>query len=137
VTWKWLTPADGLPIHNVNRVELLSLVSQSPAPEDGWPESFWPHVARRLEAPPQDATLVIAAFRDLEPGSPARCHMPPWGLAFYQDDLLLVTTTLCFACSNAYVHSGAGTDLRAFDLHAPNAVLLRSVLERHLEIRES
>ena len=62
--------------------------------------------------------------------------MPPWGLAFYQEDLLLIITTLCFSCSNAYVHSSNGTDLRAFDLRGANVMLLRSILERYLNLTE-
>jgi hypothetical protein len=137
LTWKWHTPAEGLPVEKANRVELLSLVKPTRAPEHGWPESFWPHVARRIEAPSDDTLRVIAAFRDLEPGESARCHDPPWGLAFYRDESLLFSVTLCFACSNAYVYSADGVDLRAFELHGANAKLLRGILERSLKISES
>lgn len=137
MSWKWLTPAEGLPIEDVNRVELLSLVAPTPAPEHGWPESFWPHVASRVEVSHDDTKRVLTTFRDLEPGGPFRCHNPPWGLALYNDNSLIATATLCFSCANAYVHTSEGTDLRAFDFQGPNAKGLRALLERYLPIRES
>jgi hypothetical protein len=83
-----------------------------------------------------EAQRVLDLFRGLEPGESARCHMPPWGLALYEQDVLLFTATLCYVCSNAYIYTRKGKDLRAFDPAGPNAVALRQVLRQHLPLDE-
>lgn len=127
----WKTPAWGAPVDRVNRVELLELFEDI-LPEDGWPERFWRYVHERRLLVGAEAEHVVRLFRELEPGESARCHMPPWGLALYEDDDLLMTVTLCFRCHNAYVYTAAGKDLRAFDSTAPKATALRELLKRHL-----
>ena len=102
----------------------------------GWPETFWTHVGSRVALVGSDAAGVIALVAALEPGVSARCHMPPWGIALYAKDALLFTASLCFKCSNAYVFTAEGMQLRAFDPTGQNASALRSVLEAHLPLRE-
>jgi len=62
--------------------------------------------------------------------------MPRWGLAFYEQDALLFTVSLCYRCSNAYIYTEQGKVLRAFNSEGPNAADLRQVLQQHLPLRE-
>jgi len=62
--------------------------------------------------------------------------MPPWGLALCEGETLLLAVTLCYVCSNAYVYTAEGRDLREFDPTAARAVEPRNVLRRHLPIAE-
>lgn len=130
----WQTPAWETPIDRADRVELLSLSERKIVPPDGWPDAFFRHVDRRVLLTGAEAQPIIQRFRDLDPGESARCHMPPWGLALYAGDALLFTVTLCYACDNAYVYTGSGKDLRAFDTQGQNAVALRRALEQHLPL---
>lgn len=133
---RWQTPAWETAIDRVDRVELFCLPDQSIVPAEGWPDVFWRHVSKRHLLSGTENQRVIRLFRELEPGEPARCHMPPWGLALYEQDALLFTATLCYRCSNAYIYTGPGKVLRAFDPTGPNAADLRQVLQQHLPLRE-
>jgi hypothetical protein len=130
----WKPPAWATPIDRATQVELLELPSTI-LPAEGWPESFWEHVGERRLLVDSEAERVIGLFRELVVGEPARCHMPPWGLAFYEGEALLFTVSLCFRCSNAYVYSAQGKNLRAFNVNARRAKSLRAVLKRYLSRR--
>lgn len=132
----WKTPAWQTPVSRADRLELLCVPGQEVVSESGWPDTFWPQVSERHLLLGTEAERVIRLFRDLEPGNSARCHMPPWGLAFYEGDVLLFTVTVCYRCSNAYVYTAQGKELRAFDPAGPNAANLREVLTNHLPLRE-
>ena len=129
--WTWHPPAWETPVHRADRVELLELAGEIIA-HDGWPESFWANVGERRLLVSLHAERVIRLFGELEPGEPARCHFPPWGLAFYEGEALLFTASLCFACSNAYVYDSAGMHLRAFNVASRNAKSLLEILKQHL-----
>lgn len=130
------TPAWATLIDEVDRVELLCLPGRGIVAADGWPETFWPYVSERHSLLADEARRVIHLFRDLEPGVPARCHFPPWGLGFNQRDTLLFTATLCYECNNVYIYTADGKDLRGFDADGPNAAQLRDVLKQHLPLHE-
>lgn len=132
----WKTPAWKMPVGMADRVELFCLPDRSIVSEEGWPDAFWQHVSERLLVFGDEAQRVICLFRDLEPGVSARCHIPPWGLAFYEQDTLLFTATLCYLCDNAYIYTAQGKELRAFDPAGPNATQLRDVLKQHLSLHE-
>jgi hypothetical protein len=134
--WKWQTPAWKTPVDRADRVELFSLPERDIVPPNGWPHAFWRHVGERILLNEADSQRVIHLFRELEPGESARCHEPPWGLALYAGEALLFTVTLCYMCSNAYVYTGDGKDLRAFNPGGPNAAALRQALEQHLPLSE-
>lgn len=136
MAYEWQTPAWQTPVDRADRVELLSLPGQDIVPAEGWPASFWHHVGERCLLSGAEAQRVIHLFRGLEPSRSARCHMPPWGLALYEGDALLFTATLCYECSNAYIYTGQGKVLRAFDPRGPNADGLRRVLKQHLRVAE-
>lgn len=133
----WKTPAQQMAIRKgVDRVELLSLPSRKILSEVGWPETFWPHVGDRHLLVGRESERAIRLFQELEPGDPARCHTPPWGLAFYEHQTLLFTVTLCYRCSNAYVYTNRGRELTAFDPDGPCAIDLREILTAHLPLSE-
>lgn len=127
----WQTLFDG-----ADRVDLLCLPNQDIVSEEGWPDTFWQHISERHMLLGEGAQRLVSLFRELEPSTPARCHMPPWGLAFYEGDALLFTTTLCFRCNNAYIYTSQGKELRAFDPNCSSAVDLRNVLKQHLPLQE-
>jgi len=133
---EWKTPAWQTPIDRADRVELLCVPGQRIVAGQNWPDAFWNHVSERYLLLGPEAQQVIRHFRELEPSEPARCHMPPWGLAFYEQGTLLFTATLCYVCSNAYIYTAKGRELRAFDPDGQNAVDLRNVLRRHLPLQE-
>jgi hypothetical protein len=130
----WKTPAWQTPIERADRVELLELAGGI-IPHAGWPESFWTNVGERRLLVGSDAERVIRLFGELRPGQSARCHMPPWGLAFYEGEALLFTVSLCFECSNTYIYDSAEKNLRAFNVASRNAKSLRAVLKQHLPRR--
>lgn len=136
MTFEWHTPAWQTPIDKADRVELLCLPKKEIITELDWPEAFWQNVSQRYFLPELEAQRVIGLFRDLAVGEPARCHMPPWGLALYEHETLLFTVTLCYLCHNAYVYTARGKDLRAFDPVHPSAVALRQLLQRYLLVDE-
>ncbi len=131
----WKAPAWNTSIDRADRVELY-LPDKTILPEEGWPDEFWKYVSDRCPLADDEAERVISLFRALKGGVSARCHMPPWGVAFYEREEFLFTATLCYACSNAYVYTAEGKELRAFDPGAPEAVELRSLLEHYLSIAE-
>ena len=133
---EWQTPAWQTPVDRADRVELLCLPSQDIVPAEGWPDTFWPHVSKRHLLSGAEAQRVIRLFRELEPGEPARCHMPPWGLALYEQGALLFAATLCYRCSNAYIYMGQDKELRAFDPEGPSSADLRRVLRQYLPLAE-
>jgi hypothetical protein len=50
----------------------------------------------------QLAQAVADLFRQLPPGEPARCHMPPFGLQFYSEDGNQQICSICWQCNNIY-----------------------------------
>ncbi len=134
--WQWQTPAWQTPIDKADRVELLCLPGQSIVPPEDWPDAFWCHVSARHLLSGAESQRVIRLFRELEPSQSARCHMPPWGLALYEQDALLFTATLCYRCSNAYIYMDQSMELRAFDPDGPNSAELRQVLQQYLPLGE-
>jgi hypothetical protein len=134
VQFRWQTPAWNTPLDRADRVEVFYLPARNIVPDEGWPTTFWRHVGERVVLHESDAQQLIGYFRDLEEGLSARCHMPPWGVAFYAGDELLFTVTLCFECTNAYVYNSHERNLRAFDVAGSNAVNLRAMLERILPL---
>jgi len=136
MTRRWKTPAEDTAASLAERVEVFAIRAQDIVPAEGWPAHFWDHVDGRLFVSDRDAQLIVSLFCGLEPGESARCHMPPWGLAFYEGEDLLLTATICFRCSNVYVYTAQGKDLRAFDEKGTNATKLRKMLERFTETSE-
>lgn len=134
---EWKTPAWGLSLEQVNRVTILSLPQREIVPEVGWPETFRQFVAAQIELPIPDALQALHLFQELEPGISRRCHVPPWGLAFYINEALLSTVTLCYLCHNAYVYTANGKELRAFNSAGANAIALRRILSRYLTVDET
>jgi len=133
---EWQTPAWQTPVERADRVELFCIPDKCMISEVGWPDMFWDHVSERHLLSGSAAARVIRLFRGLESGASARCHMPPWGLALYEQESLLFTVTLCYLCRNAYVYTDQGKELRAFNPARPNAADLYQVLQQYLPIGE-
>jgi hypothetical protein len=129
-TPRWKTPAEDTNVSLADRIEVFAIRGQDIVPAEGWPARFWDHVDGRRFLSRGDAELIVSLFCGLEPGVSARCHTPPWGLAFYKGDDLLFSATICFRCSNVYVYTAQGKDLRAFNVKGANASKLRKTLER-------
>lgn len=130
----WKVPAWEVPLDQADRVELLKLHNRTIISESGWPESFWNCIQERRSLDGDEAQCIIQLFQGLSPGEPARCHMPPWGLAFFDKEKLLFTATLCFECSNAYVYTNFGKDLRAFGVSEVHAKELLALLMQELPL---
>ncbi len=127
-------PAWDTAIQQAARVEFVKLRQRCIIPEQGWPDSFWSAVQVRKSFDGEAAQQIIQLFQSLTPGESARCHIPPWGLAFYDSTQLLFTTTLCFECSNAYLYTDLGKELRAFNTSETHAQQLLSLLNRELPL---
>lgn len=136
MAFRWKTPAEETVASIADRVEVLVMRERTIVPAEGWPVHFWEHVERRVPVPQADTARIVSLYCGLEPGMSARCHLPPWGIAFYRGDDLLLTATLCFRCSNVYVYTEEGMDLRAFDVGRPTAKALRKHLEQMARRRE-
>jgi hypothetical protein len=51
-----------------------------------------------------NAEKIAQLWRTLPPTTnPARCHVPPFGLRFYQAETLLLEASLCWQCSNIFI----------------------------------
>lgn len=132
----WKVPAWELPLHAVDAIEVFTISGRKIIQEKGWPASFWPHVENRCRLNDSEVHQVLALFQHLELDEPARCHLPAWGLGFYRKSELLCTVTLCFECSNAYIYTGSGKVLRAFNVSEINAVALFKFLKKRLPVIE-
>lgn len=132
-TWlyHYKIPAWNLPIEEADRVELLCLPECDIISDANWPEEFFEFVAERHMLTGTEAQQVIQDFSNLAPAEPARCHTPPWGLAFYAGDTLLFTVTLCYECWNAYVYAGQEKMLRAFATFSPAGQSLAAILNKY------
>jgi len=133
----WKVPAWELPMDRVAQVELLRLHNSDFISEDGWPASFWHYVQGRRSLNGDKAQHIIQLFQGLSLGEPARCHIPKWGLAFFDKERLLFTTTLCFECSNVYVYTACGKELRAFDASELHAKKLLVLLKQELPLQST
>ena len=78
-----------------------------------------------------DAERIASLWRQLPPGEPARCHIPPYGLRFWQAGKKVIEASLCWECNNAYGYSGRQTLWFTFDAKAPVSVALLMQL-RHV-----
>jgi hypothetical protein len=132
----WETPAWQTPLDRVDQVELFCLPHRDIIPDEDWPGAFGRHLGDRQLLLEPEGRQVINLFRELEPGVPARCHLPPCGIGFYEADTLLFSITLCYRCNNAYIYTTQGKVLRAFDSGGRNAVALHSILRQHLPLHE-
>ena len=130
----WQAPPWQLPLERATLSEIFRVPGRSPIEADVWPDDIWPHVCDCQRLDGAASTDLLNAFADLPVSDPARCHMPPWGLAAYADNELLFTATLCFECDNAVVDTPAGSALRAFDSASPAAQRLRSLLQSRLPL---
>ena len=67
-------------------------------------------ILKKMVLTGSDFKRVSSAFLDAtRPGhTQAMCHLPVYGLRFFQGDNLLVETSICFHCNNFYVPLPAG-----------------------------
>lgn len=121
-------------VQQANRVELMMLHQRKIISEQGWPDSFDRAVQTRKPFDGQEAQQIIQLFQCLAPGEPARCHMPPWAVAFYDQTQILFTATVCFECANAYVYTSLGKELRAFNTSETHGKQFLSLLNQELPL---
>lgn len=129
----WKVPCHELPLDAVKRVEIFHTLRRI-IPVEGWPSSFWDFADNRLSLEEGDAQVFVELFLSLKPGVPSRCHMAPWGVAFYSSEGLISTVTFCFRCSNAYVYSATGKTLRAFDRNECKTKELLNMFKKNLPL---
>ncbi len=68
---------------------------------------------------------IANLFRQLPPGEPARCHIPPFGLRFHSPEGLRRECSICWMCNNIH-----GDFQYNFDGAAPVSKRLFSLLDR-------
>lgn len=68
---------------------------------------------------------IANLFRQLPPGEPARCHIPPFGLQFYSEDGNQQICSICWFCNNIL-----GDFQYNFDGSDPISQKLLALLER-------
>ena len=130
----WKPPSWSLDLDQISVIEAFRVPDKSIISDEGWPDSFWSNVQERTTANEKESKALLNLFRGLEVSEPARCHMPPFGLAGYlPDGTLSFTVTLCFECSNAYVYTVDGKQLRAFDISTTHAKNLLKTLKDHFK----
>jgi hypothetical protein len=130
----WKSPSEGLSLDNVEKLEIFRVRSQKIISEVEWPNSFWPSTTELILLDSLSAKKVISLFKAIQVGEPARCHMPPWGLAIYSSSGLIYTVTICFECTNCYVYSENGKELRAFEMSDLNSLELLKYFESLLPL---
>ncbi len=131
----WRSPSEGLDLENIEKIEVFRVGERKIIQEQGWPSSFWSQASDVIAVDKSDVSLILKLFKQLKVDEPARCHMPPWGIAFYSGVKLLYTVTICFECSNSYIYSGAGKNLTAFNTADESAVELLNYLKLNLPLK--
>jgi hypothetical protein len=79
-------------------------------------------IEKRRDVVGEDAKKLCVAWRSLtfDMWSQALCHLPIYGLRFYQGDKLRFETSVCFGCSNFYFsRDGAETSWHGFRVNDP------------------
>ncbi|HVJ18787.1 MAG TPA: hypothetical protein VM686_25370 [Polyangiaceae bacterium] len=72
-----------------------------------------------------DAQKIAELWRALRPAEQARCHIPPYGLRFWNGSAMIVECSLCWECNNAFGFVGEEPCGFTFDANAlPAAALL-------------
>src|SRR5262249_11198172 len=69
----------------------------------------------RVRVKGQEAQIIAELWRKLPAGEPARCHMPPYGLRFWQGEKMVCQASVCWACNNLYGNAGDEAVYYAFD----------------------
>lgn len=88
-----------------DRIEVVDLSGLSPRFVSGY-------MAESSNAPvivvTGEQTAAICALWRLLPEQPdmMRCHIPPYGLRFFFQDLLLLEGSVCWRCDNIYLTTG-------------------------------
>ena len=129
----WKPPSWRLPLDEVDGIEVFRV--KDSISQNDWPTFFWNFVRDRTRADPEESKALVSMIRDLEVGEPARCHHPPYGIAGYSGDRVVFTSTFCFECANAYIHTIDGKELRAFRLDTPAALNLKETLDSHFKVK--
>ena len=74
------------------------------------------------------AKLLAGLYRQLSPGTSARCHMPAFGLVFISGTACIGSVSICWQCTNLYFYSGTNRMLYGFDPSTPAAQQLHAEL---------
>ena len=130
----WKPPSYGLSLDAVEKLEIFRVADREIISEVNWPASFWNSTSDRIILDGEAAEKIMNLFKSLKIHEPARCHMPPWGMAIYMKLALIYTVTICFECSNCYVYSKGEKKLRAFDTSEIGAIELLKCFQTLLPI---
>lgn len=102
---------DPTQLPKINRAEVLVLSSSFSSPskdEDAIGElrvqtPMCDKIISVVQLTDEDTQKAAHLWRQLPGGLQARCHTPPFGLRFYQENRLLLECSICWKCNNIYI----------------------------------
>lgn len=77
---------------------------------------------------------ITDLFRRLPPSEGSRCHVPTYGLLFFDGAVLVAEFSLCWRCNNGFGRAGETRAHVLFDGASSVAVELRELLARELPL---
>ena len=82
-----------------------------------------------LLCPPPQVPEIVRLWRLLPTGVQARCHIPAYGLRFYNGETQVLEATLCWRCNNIHLRAARGPCYSTFDGPSAAAQELRGILQ--------
>jgi hypothetical protein len=87
-------------LSSIDAVEIVDLKSVDPdRASDYMKEAV---AAPQIRVTDELAQQIASLWRKLPLGEPARCHIPPYGLRFYNGGDLLLQASICWQCNNIF-----------------------------------
>lgn len=77
----------------------------------------------------ETAQQIARLWRQLPPDEQMRCHIPPFGLPFYEGNKLLVQGSVCWQCNNISVEENGEDLVYEFDAQHPHSQQLLALLQ--------
>ena len=130
-------PSYELDLDRIHQIDVFRVTDDCMMSVVDWPERFSIKETESVRIWGGVAQKLVLLFSELTVDEPDRCHTPPWGISFYDSKGLCYSSTICFECSNVYVYSEEGANLRAFDTSCNAAKELFQQLSELLPIVQS
>jgi hypothetical protein len=108
----------------IDAIEVVSLRGLNPNHVDEYMAVA--NEARRIRIAGAGAQRIAELWRTLPEGEQARCHLPPFGLKFYAEGILVCQASICWRCNNIFGETGGDRLFFAFEgSAAPSRELLK------------
>lgn len=78
----------------------------------------------------ETAQEIARLWRELPYSEQMRCHIPPFGLRFYNNGSLLLQASICWQCNNIFGEAGGEKIFYKFDAEHPISQRLLNICEQ-------